>query len=262
MTVTFDFSGKVALVTGAGSGMGRTSALAFAAAGAQVAVLDIADGAGKATAEEIVAKGGAAAFIHVDVADPDSVQAAVAAVVDMYGGLDIAHNNAGIEGEHLPLLESSVENWRRVLDVDLSSVFYCLRAEIPHLLERGGGAIINTASASGLIGGYWLSAYTAAKHGVIGLTRAAATEFSARNIRINALCPGPVDTPFIAALPDVVKQRMLSGTPIGRLASPEEVAQAVLWLASDAASYVVGHPLAVDGGVVIGGTATRVDDLF
>ncbi|MFC8520774.1 glucose 1-dehydrogenase [Streptomyces sp. NPDC057257] len=262
MNVTFDFTGKVALVTGAGSGMGRTSALAFAAAGAEVAVADIDAVGGQETVDLIAKTGGRAQYFAVDVADPERVRQLVADVVAAYGRLDFAHNNAGIEGEHAPLLAQSDDNWRRVIDVNLASIFYCLKAEIPAMLESGGGAIVNTASASGLIGGYWLATYTASKHGVIGLTKAAATEFGAQGIRVNAVCPGPVDTPFIAALPDVVKDRMLSGTPIGRLGQPEEIAQTVLWLCSDGASYVIGEALSADGGVVIGGTATRVDDLF
>jgi len=261
MNVSFDFSDKIVLVTGGGSGIGLATAKAFGAAGARVAVADISEEHGRVAVAELQASGAAAAFFRVDVGDEDSVKAMIAAVVSYFGGLDIAHNNAGIEGKTVPLCEVPSDNWRRVIDVDLSSVFYCMKAEIPELLKRGGGAIVNTASASGLIGGYTLSVYTAAKHGVIGLTKAAALDYAQQGIRINALCPGPIDTPFIAALPEAFRKRLLFGTPIGRLGTSDEMAQAVLWLCSDAAAYVTGHSLAVDGGVVIGGTGTRFDDL-
>jgi len=261
MNVTFEYSGKVALVTGGGSGIGRASATAFARAGATVAVADINESAGRSAVEAIVAAGGKAAHFTADVSDENAVAGLVAAIVARFGRLDFAHNNAGIEGEHVPLVEQSSQNWRQVIDVNLSSIFYCLKAEIPAMLAGGGGAIVNTASASGLIGGYNLSVYTAAKHGVVGLTKAAAMEYASRNVRINALCPGAIDTPFIAGLPTPFRDRLVFGTPAGRLGQPSEMADAVLWLCSDAASYMVGHPLAVDGGVVLGGMGTRFDDL-
>ena len=260
LSITFDFTGRVALVTGAGSGMGRATASAFAAAGAEVAVLDINAESGTETVRQIVEDGGEAVFVEVDVTDDMAVRRAVDGVVDRFGRLDVAHNNAGAEGRHGFLLEQDAESWRRTLDVNLSSVFYCMQAEIPHMLAAGG-SIINTASAAGLIGAFGLSPYVAAKHGVIGLTKAAANEFSARGVRINALCPGPVETPFISSFPESWTQRLLSGTPIGRLAQPDEISQAVLWLASEASSYVVGTALSVDGGVTIGGAETRNDDL-
>lgn len=262
MNVTFDFSGKTALVTGGGSGIGRATALAFGAAGADVAVADISAEHGQAAVAAITQAGGSAAFFPVDVADETSVTAMIDAVVQRFGGLDIAHNNAGIEGKTVPLCDLPSDNWRRVVDVDLTSVFYCLKAEIPQMLRRGGGAIVNTASASGLIGGYNLSVYTAAKHGVIGLTKAAAMDYGNQGIRVNALCPGAIDTPFIAGLPAPFRDRLVFATPAGRLGTSEEMAQAVLWLCSDAASYVLGHSLSVDGGVVLGGTGTRFDDLL
>jgi NAD(P)-dependent dehydrogenase (short-subunit alcohol dehydrogenase family) len=261
LNVTYDFTGKVALVTGAGSGMGRASAAAFANAGARVAALDIDPKGGQETVAQIAEAGGEAIFIEVDVADDVAVRDAVDAVVARLGRLDVAHNNAGAEGQHGFMLEQDPANWRRTIDVNLSSVFYCMQAEIPHMLESGGGSIINTASAAGLIGAYGLTPYVAAKHGVVGLTKAAANEFSEQGIRINALCPGPVETPFISSFPDSWTERLLSGTPIRRLAQPDEISQAVLWLASDASSYVVGASFSVDGGVTIGGAETRVDDL-
>ncbi|GAA3884225.1 SDR family oxidoreductase [Leifsonia kafniensis] len=261
MNVTFDYRDTVALVTGSGSGIGRASALAFATAGADVAVADISETAGRASVELIRSAGGSAEFFPVDVADPDSAERLIAAIVARYGKLDIAHNNAGVEGVHEPLADIPVEDWRRVIDVDLSSVFYCMRAEIPVMVAQGGGVIVNTASASGLIGGYGLGAYTAAKHGVIGLTRAAALDYGERNIRINAVCPGPIDTPFISGLPTEQLDRLTLNSGMVRLGQAEEIAQAVLWLCSPGASFVTGHPMAVDGGVVVGGFGTRSDDL-
>jgi NAD(P)-dependent dehydrogenase (short-subunit alcohol dehydrogenase family) len=262
VNTTFDYSGKIVLVTGGGSGIGRASSEAFAASGATVVVADISADNGNGTVELITAAGGIAEYRHVDVADESSVIALIDGIVADHGGLDIAHNNAGIEARNVPMAELSSEEWRRVIDVDLTSVFYCLKAEILHMKDAGGGAIVNTASASGLIGGYTLACYTAAKHGVVGLTKAAAMDYAAYNIRINAVCPGPIDTPFIADLPQPAIDRLLLATPIGRLGRPEEIAQAVLWLCSDSGSYMLGTPLQVDGGVALGGTGTQFADLF
>lgn len=262
MTVKFDFSGKVVLVTGGGSGIGRASAQAFGRAGARVVIADICADSGNASVASIVEEGGIAEFVSVDVASEDSVIAMIEHTLARFGRLDIAHNNAGIEGKTVPLAELPSDNWRRVIDVNLTSVFYCLKAEIPAMLAGGGGAIVNTASASGLIGGYNLSVYTAAKHGLVGLTKAAAMDYASKGIRINALCPGAIDTPFLAQLPKPFVDRLIFGTPMDRLGKPEEMAQAVLWLCSDAATYVTGHSLAVDGGVVLGGMGSRFDDLI
>ncbi|MDV8079562.1 glucose 1-dehydrogenase [Rhodococcus sp. IEGM 1370] len=262
MTITYNFTDKVVLITGGGSGIGLETARAFGLAGARVAVADISADNGNKAVADIRAAGGIADYFRVDVGDDDSVRSMVDAVVSVFGGLDIAHNNAGIEGRNVPLCDVPSDNWRRVIDVDLSSVFYCLKAEIPAMIARGGGVIVNTASASGLIGGYNLSAYTAAKHGVVGLTKAAAMDYGSQNIRINALCPGPIDTPFIDDLPSNFRERLVFATPLGRLGSAKELAQAVMWLCSEGSTYVTGHALAVDGGTVLGGTGTRFDDLI
>lgn len=262
MKTTFDFAGAVTLVTGGGSGIGRASAEAFAASGAKVVVADISEKGGNETVEAIRSAGGDAEYQKVDVSDEEGVVALIDGIVSLHGRLDIAHNNAGIEAPTVPLAELDSADWRHVIDVDLTSVFYCLKAEIRAMLKTGGGNIVNTASASGLIGGYMLACYTAAKHGVVGLTKAAAMDYAAHNIRINAICPGLIDTPFIAALPDPAIDRLLLGTPMNRMGRAEEMAQAVMWLCSDSSSYMLGHPLSVDGGVALGGTGTRFDDLF
>ncbi len=255
--ITYTFNGKVVFVTGGGSGIGRASSLAFGRSGAKVAVADISETAGLSVVAEIREAGGTAEFFEVDVADLESVNAAVAAVVSQWGRLDIAHNNAGIEGKNVPLAEVEPQDWQRVIDVDVTSVFYCLKVEIPVMLAQGGGAIVNTASASGLIGGFNLATYTAAKHGVVGLTKAAAMDYGDKGIRINAICPGPIDTPFIGSLPKEALDQLIFATPIGRLGQADEIAQAVLWLASDGASYILGHALPVDGGVVLSGVGTK-----
>jgi NAD(P)-dependent dehydrogenase (short-subunit alcohol dehydrogenase family) len=261
MDITFDFSGKVALVTGGGSGIGRASAEAFGRAGATVVVADISEANGEETVEGIRRGGGMAEFRPLDVADFVQVENVIHEIVERWGRIDFAHNNAGVEGTHVPLAEIPVEDWRRVIDIDLTAVFYCMRAEIPVMQKQGGGAIVNTSSASGLTGGFNLGAYTAAKHGVVGLTRAAALDYGAQGIRINSVCPGPIDTPFLADLPQAAQDRLVFATGLDRLGQAEEVAQAVLWLCSEGSSYVTGLPLSVDGGVAVGGMGTRFDDI-
>jgi NAD(P)-dependent dehydrogenase (short-subunit alcohol dehydrogenase family) len=262
MNVSFDFTDKIVLVTGGGSGIGLASTRAFAGAGAHVVVADLSKDNGNAAVDAVGAAGGTAEFQHVDVADEAAVIDLIEHIRSTWGRLDIAHNNAGIEAKTVPLAEVPSDNWRRVIDVNLTSVFYCLKAEIPVMVAQGGGAIVNTASAAGLIGGFNLSVYTAAKHGVVGLTKAAAMDYATKGVRVNALCPGAIDTPFLAQLPRPFLNRLIFGTPMTRLGTPEEMAQAVMWLCSDASSYVTGHSLAVDGGTVLGGIGTRFDDLM
>ncbi|UZF48400.1 SDR family NAD(P)-dependent oxidoreductase [Rhodococcus rhodochrous] len=261
MNVNFDFGGKVALVTGGGSGIGRASSEAFARAGATVAIADISAANGEKATADIRAAGGKAEYFRVDVGDHHDVVKMVGEVVERFGRLDFAHNNAGVEGSHVPLAEIDIDDWKRVIDVDVSSVFYSMRAEIPQMLKQGGGAIVNTASASGLIGGFNLAAYTAAKHGVVGLTKAAALDYGDSGIRINSICPGPIDTPFLDELPEAARNKLFSNTALVRSGQAEEIAAAVLWLCSEGASYVTGTPLAVDGGVTLGGFGTRFADV-
>ncbi|MDS0293832.1 glucose 1-dehydrogenase [Halogeometricum luteum] len=246
-------SGKVALVTGAGSGIGRATAVAFGEAGATVAAADVDEAAATETARLVEEAGGEAAAFHVDVSDEDSVAALVESVVDRFGGLDFAHNNAGIEGEGGPVAEQTLENWDRVIDVNLRGVFLGMKHEIPRIRERGGGAIVNTASVAGLVGAAGLSPYYASKHGVVGLTKSAAAEVAEDGIRVNAVCPGVVDTPMVGRFTEGNEEAMtalVEPQAMKRPADPAEIAAAVVWLCADDSSFVTGVPLPVDGGYV------------
>jgi NAD(P)-dependent dehydrogenase (short-subunit alcohol dehydrogenase family) len=247
------FAGKVAFVTGAGSGIGRTTALAFAREGAHVAVADVTEDANRETARMIEDLGGQVLAVTCDVTQADDVRRAIDATVEAFGRLDIAFNNAGIEHAPTPTDEIDEELWDRILNVDLRSVFLCMKYEIPHILKAGGGAIVNTSSGAGVIGIAGQGAYCAAKWGLIGLTKAAALDYADQGIRINAVCPGYVDTAMMERFTggtEEGRQKVVAEAPIGRAAQPEEIAAAVLWLCSDA-SYVVGHALVVDGGQTV-----------
>ncbi|MGI8856254.1 MAG: glucose 1-dehydrogenase [Thermomicrobiales bacterium] len=240
--------GKVALVTGGGSGIGRASSLAFAVLGARVVVSDIAPSGAEATVGMIRDAGGEASFIRADVSQSAAVAALIRATVERYGRLDYAHNNAGIEGAVGSLLDYPEEVWDAVMAVNLKGVWLCMKEEIPQMLAQGGGAIVNTSSIAGLRGGRLLFAYGASKFGVIGMTKSASQEFAGRGIRVNAVCPGVIDTPMVARAftPEITAN--LKERQMGRLGTPEEIAQAVVWLCSDAASFVTGAALPIDGG--------------
>jgi len=253
-TMAGRLDGKVGLITGAASGIGRATALAFAREGARVMVSDVDEEKGAETVRLVEAIGGEAAFVRADVSDEAEVQAMVAATVRHFGGLDAAFNNAGIEGVMETTAEYPREAWDRVLAVNLTGVWLCMKAQIPVMLERGGGAIVNCASILGVVGFAGAPAYTASKHAVVGLTKVAALEYAPKGIRVNAVCPAFIETPMVmergvklGEQPEAYEQAAAMH-PVGRLGKSEEIADAVVWLCSDGASFVHGHPLLVDGG--------------
>ena len=247
--------GKTALVTGGGSGIGRAASLAYAKDGARVVVADVNVEGGEETVQLIKETGGEAILVHADVSKPEDTQAMVAQAVETFGSLDCAFNNAGIGGgkeRHLTA-DYLEDDWDRVMSINLKGVWLCMKAEIPQMLKQGKGAIVNTASIAGLVGLSGTVAYVAAKHGVTGLTKAAAMEYAKSGIRVNAVCPGYIQTPLVQGIFDEIdgyRERVASRHPMDRLGEPEEIAQAVLWLSSDSASFVTGHNMAVDGGYV------------
>jgi NAD(P)-dependent dehydrogenase (short-subunit alcohol dehydrogenase family) len=239
---------RAALVTGAGSGIGRAVALAYAREGAAVVVSDVNEAGGRETCERIAAARGRATFFHADVSDPARCVALAEEAVRAFGGLDVACNNAGIAGANAPLADQPLDAWDRVIAVNLSSVFYCMRAEIPRMLARGGGAIVNMTSILGVVGFTGAAGYVAAKHGIVGLTRTAALDYAVQGIRVNAVGPGFIDTPILSSMDEQARVAAVGLHPIGRLGRPEEVAELVLWLSSPAASFMTGAYLPIDGG--------------
>ncbi len=243
-----ELNNRTAIITGAGSGIGKAVALLMAAEGANIVVSDISDENGKEAVEELKQKGGKAIFVKADSSSPKDNEALVAAAVKEFGNLHIAVNNAGIGGPIGPTGEYPIEGWQKVIDINLSGVFYGMRYQIPAMLKAGGGSIVNISSILGQAGTKGSSAYVAAKHGVVGLTKAAALDHAAQKIRINAVGPGYVNTPLLTGMEDDARKALLGLHPIGRLGESEEIAELVLWLASDKASFVTGSYYAADGG--------------
>lgn len=249
------FESKVALVTGGNSGLGKAIAIAFAREGARVAIAARRVSEGEETLKAIQQSGGDAIFIEADVSDRDQVRAMVETCVSEFGGLDCAVNNAGILGtEFVPAADYEEDVWDQVIDINLKGVFLCMKNQIPEMIKRGGGAILNMSSVAGLKGGRVGCAYYASKHGVIGLTKAAAMEYASQGIRVNAVCPAVIETPMVEAAfqqDEEIEARIIGMHPIGRLGQPNEVAAAVLWLCSDGASFVTGTAHPVDGGYLL-----------
>jgi NAD(P)-dependent dehydrogenase (short-subunit alcohol dehydrogenase family) len=252
-SVAPNLDGKVAIVTGGSSGIGRATARALAGCGASVVVADVSEELGELCADEIRTSGHMAHFVHTDVSQPEQVTELVSRTIVDFGRLDIAFNNAGVEGETAPLHECTLDNWNRTIGIDLTGVFLCMREQVAVMLDHGGGSIINNSSVAGLVGFEGIPAYTAAKHGIVGLTKSAALDYATKGIRVNAVCPGVIDTPMVQRFthgdPDALAA-MEQMEPVGRLGAAQEVANLVVWLASDAATFVTGQAIAVDGGFV------------
>jgi NAD(P)-dependent dehydrogenase (short-subunit alcohol dehydrogenase family) len=245
------FAGKVAFVTGAANGIGRAAALAFAREGAGVVVADVSEQGNQETASMVEEAGGRALAVRCDVSRAEDVKAALDKAVEAFGRLDCAFNNAGVEQPITATADLTEEEWDRIVSINLRGVFLCMKHEIPLMLRQGGGAIVNTSSGAGVKGFAGQAAYCAAKYGIVGLSKAAALDYAKSNIRINAVCPGIIETPmmdrFSGGTPEG-RARVIAQEPIGRMGKPEEIAAAVIWLCSDAAAFVVGHAMVVDGG--------------
>ena len=248
------FENKVALVTGAGQGMGLAAAKAFAAEGATVVLADVNEGLVQAAAKELMASGHRALAVRCDVADESQVSEMVEKAVSAFGRLDAAFNNAGVQSPAVETADASSTEFDRVIAINLKSVWTCMKYELLHMRKQGSGAIVNNSSIGGLIGLPGRAIYHASKHGVIGLTRSAALEYAAVGIRINAICPGTIDTPMVQemiAKDHAAMKEILQEQPIGRLGRAEEIASVVIWLCGPGSTFVIGHALAVDGGFTV-----------
>ncbi|MBU6122822.1 SDR family NAD(P)-dependent oxidoreductase [Hymenobacter siberiensis] len=241
---------KVVFITGGSSGLGRAAAVAAAEEGAKLVIADLPGSDHAAALAEVQAAGAEAVFIPLDVTDSANIQQAIAATVATFGRLDVALNNAGIGEGFFSFLETSEESFQRIINVNLTGVFTCMKYELAQFMAQGGGVIVNMSSLAGLKGAPGLSAYVASKHGVLGLTRVAAQEFARRNVRVNALCPYYIDTPLIKEVPEELRNQMISASPMRRLGRAEEVAKAFIYLASDDSSYTNGTQLVIDSGVI------------
>jgi NAD(P)-dependent dehydrogenase (short-subunit alcohol dehydrogenase family) len=250
--VTADLGGRVALVTGGGNGIGRATALALGARDASVVVADVDEAAAAETAE-LIGAGARVAVVRADVSDAASVENMVAFAVERFGALDFACNVAGVSGEPKPFTDHTLAEWQRVINIDLTGVFLCMQNELRQMVTQGRGAIVNVSSGAGVVPAPGQPQYTAAKHGVLGLTKQAAQEYARSGIRVNAVLPGQTETApmraYLDAQPDH-GERILRRLPAGRMATPEEIAESIVWLCSDAASYVSGVSLLVDGGLI------------
>jgi NAD(P)-dependent dehydrogenase (short-subunit alcohol dehydrogenase family) len=242
------FTGKVAFVTGAASGIGRAAAVAFAAEGANVAILDRTADAMKETEAAVRDAGGDVLAIACDVSSPEQVEAAVTQVVERFGKLDIAFNNAGVENKATPLHEIELEEWDRILDINLRGTFVCMKHEIAQMVRQGGGVVVNTSSGAGIRGVAGGAAYAASKHAIVGMTKSAALDYAKQNIRVNAVLPGNIETPMMDRFTGGDIQKAIDLEPVGRLGKPEEIAEAVLWMSSELGGFVTGSAIVVDGG--------------
>ena len=242
------FSDKVAFVTGAASGIGRATAVAFATEGARVAILDLTEDALAETADAVRAAGAQVLVIACDVSTPEQVEAAIRQVVETFGRLDIAFNNAGVENKAAPVAEIALDEWDRILDINLRGTFVCMKHELAQMVRQGSGVIVNTSSGAGVRGVAGGASYAASKHAIIGLTKSAALDYAKQNIRVNAILPGNIETPMMDRFTNGDIQKAIDLEPVGRLGKPEEIADAVLWMSADLGGFVTGAAISVDGG--------------